>query len=62
MRRVLKKVAREDFENFGDVSTLAEPSSVEQIVQAYRCEGSHLQKHCFYRDAQVATSAKRQQV
>jgi acetyl-CoA synthetase len=32
MRRILRKIAARDFENFGDISTLAEPGVVEEIV------------------------------
>jgi acetyl-CoA synthetase len=33
LRRILAKVAANDFENFGDVSTLAEPAVVDEIVK-----------------------------
>lgn len=33
MRRILRKIAARDFENFGDISTLAEPGVVEEIVR-----------------------------
>jgi len=32
MRRILRKIAANDFENFGDTSTLADPSVVEHLV------------------------------
>jgi acetyl-CoA synthetase len=32
MRRVLKKVAANDFSDFGDTSTLADPSVVDELV------------------------------
>jgi len=32
MRRVLRKIAANDFENFGDTSTLADPSVVEDLI------------------------------
>lgn len=33
MRRILRKIAAFDFENLGDISTLAEPEVVEQIIK-----------------------------
>ena len=33
MRRILRKIAADDFENFGDTSTLADPSVVDQLVE-----------------------------
>jgi acetyl-CoA synthetase len=33
MRRILRKIAENDFENFGDTSTLADPSVVEDLVK-----------------------------
>jgi acetyl-CoA synthetase len=32
MRRILRKIAADDFENFGDTSTLADPSVVDNLV------------------------------
>ncbi len=32
MRRILRKIAANDFNDFGDISTLADPSVVEQLV------------------------------
>ena len=32
MRRILKKIAANDYENLGDISTLAEPEVVRQLV------------------------------
>jgi acetyl-CoA synthetase len=32
MRRVLRKIAANDFEDFGDTSTLAEPSVVDDLI------------------------------
>ncbi len=32
MRRILRKVAADDFENLGDTSTLADPSVVEELI------------------------------
>lgn len=33
MRRVLRKIAANDFENFGDTSTLADPSVIDDLIQ-----------------------------
>ncbi len=33
MRRILRKIAANDFDNFGDTSTLADPSVVEHLVE-----------------------------
>jgi len=33
MRRILRKIAADDFENFGDTSTLADPSVVDHLVE-----------------------------
>ena len=35
MRRILRKVAQNKPDELGDVSTLADPSVVEEIVQQY---------------------------
>jgi len=32
MRRILRKIAEDDFSNLGDISTLAEPAVVEQLI------------------------------
>ena len=32
MRRILKKIAINDFDNFGDISTLANPESVNELL------------------------------
>ena len=32
MRRILRKIAANDYENLGDISTLAEPEVVRQLV------------------------------
>ena len=36
MRRILRKVAANEFEDLGDVSTLAEPLVVEGIVNEHK--------------------------
>lgn len=36
MRRILRKVAANDFHDLGDVSTLAEPSVVKDIVDEHK--------------------------
>jgi acetyl-CoA synthetase len=33
MRRILRKIAANEHENLGDVSTLADPSVVDQLVR-----------------------------
>jgi acetyl-CoA synthetase len=33
MRRILRKVAENDFNNLGDISTLADPGVVEQLIE-----------------------------
>ena len=33
MRRILRKIAEDDFSNLGDISTLAEPAVVDELVQ-----------------------------
>ena len=32
MRRILRKIASNDFENLGDTSTLADPSVVKTLI------------------------------
>jgi acetyl-CoA synthetase len=32
MRRILRKIAEDDFSNLGDTSTLADPSVVEDLI------------------------------
>jgi acetyl-CoA synthetase len=36
MRRVLKRIAVDDFDNFGDVSTLADPSILADLIEGKR--------------------------
>ncbi|MBX7144784.1 MAG: acetate--CoA ligase [Oligoflexia bacterium] len=36
MRRILRKIANGDFENFGDITTLADPSVVDEIAKGAR--------------------------
>jgi acetyl-CoA synthetase len=33
MRRILRKVAENDFQNLGDTSTLADPSVVDSLIE-----------------------------
>ena len=40
MRRILRKIAAQEFDNFGDTSTLAEPEVVTELVQG-RTSQSH---------------------
>ncbi|MEM6454065.1 MAG: acetate--CoA ligase [Acidobacteriota bacterium] len=39
MRRILRKIASQDYDQLGDVSTLADPSVVEQIVEMRQARG-----------------------
>jgi len=39
MRRILRKIAANDFANFGDTSTLADPTVVEQLVETKKQMG-----------------------
>jgi acetyl-CoA synthetase len=32
MRRILRKIAENDFDSLGDISTLADPSVVEELI------------------------------
>ena len=32
MRRILRKIAEKDFDNLGDISTLADPSVVKSLI------------------------------
>jgi acetyl-CoA synthetase len=36
MRRILRKIAENDFSNLGDTSTLADPSLVHSLVEGRR--------------------------
>jgi acetyl-CoA synthetase len=36
MRRILRKVAADHEEEFGDISTLAEPSIVDEIISNHK--------------------------
>jgi acetyl-CoA synthetase len=36
MRRILRKIAAGEYEELGDISTLAEPNIVEHLVAAHR--------------------------
>lgn len=36
MRRILRKIASDDFSNMGDTSTLADPSVVEQLIKNHK--------------------------
>ena len=39
MRRILRKIAANDFQDFGDTSTLADPSVVEQLMDTKKRMG-----------------------
>jgi acetyl-CoA synthetase len=34
MRRILRKIAGNEFDSLGDISTLADPAVVQQLVEA----------------------------
>jgi acetyl-CoA synthetase len=34
MRRILRKIAENDYSNLGDTSTLAEPEVVEELIES----------------------------
>ncbi len=36
MRRILRKIAANEFDNFGDISTLLNPEVVDQIISAHK--------------------------
>ena len=36
MRRILRKIAAGEYEELGDITTLADPGVVEQLVVAHR--------------------------
>ncbi|MEM9234219.1 MAG: acetyl-coenzyme A synthetase, partial [Pseudomonadota bacterium] len=36
MRRILRKIAENDFDNLGDISTLADPSVVDDLIHNRR--------------------------
>ena len=36
MRRILRKIAEETYDNLGDISTLADPSIVKQLIQEHK--------------------------
>ena len=33
MRRILRKIGEKDYDNMGDISTLADPAVVEELIQ-----------------------------
>jgi acetyl-CoA synthetase len=37
MRRILRKIAENEFNNLGDTSTLAEPTLVDSLIEGRRC-------------------------
>ncbi|MGZ5150911.1 MAG: acetate--CoA ligase [Burkholderiales bacterium] len=45
MRRILRRIAESDYDNLGDVSTLADPSVVEQLVLEHRRQQETLMEH-----------------
>jgi acetyl-CoA synthetase len=40
MRRILRKIAASEYDELGDITTLADPSVVEQLVEAHRRRGA----------------------
>jgi acetyl-CoA synthetase len=40
MRRILRKIAEDDFSNLGDISTLADPAVVDDLVEHRQNRGS----------------------
>jgi len=40
MRRILRKIAEDDFSNLGDISTLADPAVVDDLVQKRQNRGA----------------------
>jgi acetyl-CoA synthetase len=40
MRRILRKIAEDDFSNLGDISTLADPAVVEDLVEKRQNRGT----------------------
>ena len=36
MRRILRKIAEDVYDNLGDVSTLADPSIVEHLIEGHK--------------------------
>jgi acetyl-CoA synthetase len=40
MRRILRKIAEDDFSNLGDTSTLADPAVVEDLVDKRQNRGT----------------------
>jgi acetyl-CoA synthetase len=41
MRRILRKIAEDDFSNLGDTSTLAEPAVVDDLVNNRQNKRAH---------------------
>ena len=39
MRRILRKIAEDDFSNLGDISTLADPEVVENLINNRKNRG-----------------------
>ena len=36
MRRILRKIASNEFDNFGDISTLLNPEIIDQIISSHK--------------------------
>jgi acetyl-CoA synthetase len=37
MRRILRKIAAGEVDSIGDISTLADPTVVEKLVEKFKC-------------------------
>ena len=48
MRRILRKIAANDFEELGDTSTLADPAVVDDLIKSRASESqrAHDQRSC----------------
>ena len=46
MRRILRKVASNEFENLGDITTLADPAVVKELIEK-RKRNFYLGSQCF---------------
>ena len=45
MRRILRKIAEDDFSNLGDISTLADPAVVEDLIQNWQNNTKSVKVH-----------------
>ena len=42
MRRILRKIAADEFDNLGDTSTLAEPDVVTKLIEGHKALWSYI--------------------